>query len=280
MTSLDSLNALSPTDFAATLDGVFEHAPWVAERTAPSRPFLTVAALHDALMATVEQASPEQRLAFLNAHPELAADRLPPDLTDASLAEQRGLAMAAAPAAADLPALNRAYRDRFGFPFIVCVARHTPENILRTLHARLARDPASEPNAALAEVAHITRLRLAARVAGPGAPVMTGHLSTHVLDTSAGRPAAGLAVTLLVEGRPLATHTTDLDGRTPPLLPAGPLRQGHHTLVFAAAAYFSGRDQPSFYTEIPVPFVIADSEGRYHVPLLLAPFGYSTYRGS
>ena len=280
MLHLDTLNRADRTEFAAALQGVFEHAPWVAERTAQAAPFSTVAALHDALMASVEAAAPAEILAFLNAHPELAARALPPDLTAESTAEQTGLAMSAAPGAIGLPALNRAYRDRFGIPFIICVARHTPENILRTLDTRLAADPAQERATALSEIRHITRLRLVARVTGPGTPATTGHLGTHVLDTSRGRPAAGLEVTLRQEGRLLTTTTTNADGRTPDLLPPGPLRQGHHTLTFATAPYFSNHAQPVFYGSIPIPFQITEPEARYHIPLLLSPFGYSTYRGS
>ena len=282
MVALDTLNGADRTDFAAALEGVFEHAPWVAERTAEAREgqFPTVAALHDALMATLEAASPDEIVTFLNAHPELAASALPAGLTAESAAEQTGLSMAAAPGAADLPALNRAYRDRFGIPFIIGVARHTPENILRNLTSRLAADPVRERATALAEIRHITRLRLVARVSGPGAPPTAGHLSTHVLDTSLGRPAAGLAVTLHQEGRLLLTTTTDADGRTAQLVPHGPLRQGHHSLTFATADYFSAHGHPVFYGSIPIPFLITEPEGRYHIPLLLSPFGYSTYRGS
>ncbi len=280
MVALEALNGADPTDFAAALDGVFEHAPWVAERTARGRPFATVARLHDALMATVEAAAPDQIVGFLNAHPDLSGRAIPPDLTADSTAEQVGLSMSAAPGAVDLPSLNRAYRDRFGIPFIICVARHTPENILRTLRARLAADPAQERTIAIAEIRHITRLRLVARVSGPGPPVTTGHLSTHVLDTARGRPAAGLAVSLHQEDRLLLTTATDDDGRIGEILPAGPLRQGRHALTFATEAYLSRQGQPIFYGAIPVPFLIADSEARYHIPLLLSPFGYSTYRGS
>ncbi|MDT7951307.1 MAG: 2-oxo-4-hydroxy-4-carboxy-5-ureidoimidazoline decarboxylase [Acetobacteraceae bacterium] len=282
MIQLEALNDAAPAAFSAALDGIFEHAPWVAERTArgATGPFPSLAALHGALMATVEAASPDEFTAFLNAHPELSSSAVPADLTPDSTAEQAGLSMAGAAGAADLPTLNRAYRERCGFPFIICVARHTPENILRRLAARLATDPASERAATLDEIRHITLLRLLARVAGPGAQPTTGHLSTHVLDASIGRPAAGLAVTLLQEGRPVCTTATNDDGRTPPLLPAGPLRQGRYTLTFDTGPYFARQAQPVFFGKIPVPFAITESEGRYHIPLLLTPFSYSSYRGS
>jgi 2-oxo-4-hydroxy-4-carboxy-5-ureidoimidazoline decarboxylase len=277
MLTLDHLNTTE--DFTTALDGIFEHAPWVAERTVARRPFPTVAALHAALMQTVTE-SPEL-VAFLNAHPELAADKLPTGLTAESASEQSGLAMTHAEGAADLPALNRAYRDRFGFPFIIAVARHTPENVIRSLRHRLTNDPAAERAAAIAEIGHITKLRLAARVTGPGAPSTSGHLSTHVLDVSCGGPAAGLAVTLRQEGRVIAETITDSDGRTGAhLLPPGPLRQGRYELRFDTSAYFAAKNADTLYETIPIPFRITESEARYHIPLLLAPFAYSTYRGS
>ena len=279
MSPLDHLNTVPEPDFAAALDGIFEHAPWVAERTAARRPFPTVAALHAALMQTVAD-SPDL-LDLLNAHPELSAEKLATGLTEASAAEQTGLAMAQADGAAALPDLNRDYRGRHGFSFIIAVARHTPENVLRSLRTRLARDPATERAAAIDEIGHITKLRLAARVTGPGGSSTSGHLSTHVLDLGYGRPAAGLAITLLQEGRLVAEAMTDADGRTgAALLPPGPLRQGRYELRFDAGSYFAAKRVETLYGTIPIPFRISESEARYHIPLLLAPFAYSTYRGS
>jgi len=277
---LDALNDATPGAFAAALDGVFEHAPWVAERAAHRRPFATIAALHAALMEAVRSAEEPEIVAFLGAHPELVASKLPDDLTAASRAEQSALGLAAAPDAAALPDLNRAYRDRFGFPFIVCVARHTAQDVLRTLQSRLGRGRDEEREAALAEVERISLLRLLARVSGPGAPVVAGHFSSHVLDLHAGRPAQGLAVVLLQEGRHVAEGATDADGRIGDLLPPGPLRQGRYELQFDVSAYFATRGVATFYDRVPVRFAIDAAEARYHIPLLLAPYGYSTYRGS
>lgn len=281
MISLDALNGLPADAVVAALDGVFEHAPWVAARIVPRRPFATVATLHAALMDAVRDAPEPEILAFLNAHPELAADKLPTGLTDASQSEQLGLAMRDAHGADALPALNRDYRARFGFPFIVCVARHTAENVLRTLHARLANSPADERKTALDEVARISLLRLLQRVEGPGAPSVAGHLSVHALDLAAGRPAIGLAVTLLQEGRPIARAATDPVGRIGGgLIPEGPIRQGRYELAFEAGAYFAASGTDTFYDIVPIRFVAAAAEAKYHIPLLLAPFGYSTYRGN
>lgn len=278
---LATLNAADPASFAAALHGIFEHAPWVAEGAARLRPFASVAALHDAMMDVVEQSGAAATVAFLNLHPELAADKAVGGLTPESQAEQAGLGMAGTAGAADLAGLNRAYRKRFGFPFIVCVARHTAADVLRVLVRRRAGTPEAERTAALAEVRHITRLRLAQRVSGPGLPKTAGSLSVHVLDMAAGCPGADMAVTLLQEGREIASGTTNADGRVGTgLLPDGPLRQGRYELRFDAGPYFAARGEASLYDVIPIRFVIAESELHYHIPLLVAPYGYSTYRGS
>jgi 5-hydroxyisourate hydrolase len=102
-------------------------------------------------------------------------------------------------------------------------------------------------------------------------------LSTHVLDTALGRPAAGVRVTLLRGDSEVGSGSTDADGRLRDLTPS--VQPGTYTLVFATGPYFESTSRPMFYPEVRVTFVVAD-EKHYHVPLLLAPFGYSTYRGS
>ena len=102
------------------------------------------------------------------------------------------------------------------------------------------------------------------------------HLSTHVLDTALGKPAAGIPVALFQNGELLAEGTTDADGRVATLGPDF-LAAGGYTLLFDTAAYFG--DEPAFYPRVIVDFVVSGPE-HYHVPLLLSPFGYSTYRGS
>ena len=276
MTDLDDLNTAAADDFADGLSGIFEHAGWVAHTAARLRPFATVAALHEAMMEAVRQAPEPDRTAFLNGHPELGSDKV--ELTAESRAEQDALGLQAGTL---LLELNRGYRERFGIPFIVCVRRHTPANVLRVLRARLASDVETEHATALAEVGHITRLRLLDRVAGPGRPEMAGRLTTHVLDASSGRPAAGVEVELLCEDRRVAVARTNEDGRAPaPLLPPGPVRMGRYEIRFGIGAYWAASGVASFYDVVPVPFTVADAEGHYHVPLVASPWSYSTYRGS
>lgn len=110
-------------------------------------------------------------------------------------------------------------------------------------------------------------------------------ITTHVLDTSLGRPAAGVGVALDLMGpqgewQRLATGQTNADGRWFDALPPGALKAGRYRLVFAIGPYFSRLDAPAFFPEAAVDFEVIATDQHYHVPLLVSPFGYSTYRGS
>ena len=286
MHTLDQLNVMSKDEIVATLDGVFEHAPWVAASAAAQRPFATVAALHDALMAVARSAPADVCLGFLRGHPPLSPTALAdPALTPSSRSEQAGLAMAGlGDQLAGFEAASTAYEARFGFPFIVCVRRQTPQFVLRSLQQRLANTPEQERAAALAEIGHITRLRLVDRISGPGRPQTTGHLSTHVLDTVRGRAAEGILIELLREGMLIKEAVTNRDGRTDaPLLTHQPLRIGRYELRFHVEGYLAdlpNLSDPPWFDVIPIRFGIAEPEGHYHIPLLLGTWTYTTYRGS
>ena len=103
-------------------------------------------------------------------------------------------------------------------------------------------------------------------------------LSTHVLDASTGRPAAGVTVTLSHSGAELAAGVTDDNGRIGEL--GGELRAGIYRLRFDTGAYFAAQRVTGFYPEVVITFEITDSAAHHHVPLLLSPYSYSTYRGS
>ena len=284
--ALDALNVAPAAEFTAALGAVFEDAPWVAEQAAAARPFATVAALHEAMLATVRAAPSERVLSFLRGHPELGgAAAAAGTIGAASMAEQSALGLQRLEDDS-FAALNRAYSDRFGFPFILCVRRHTRASIRAEFERRLDNELPAERDAALREIGFITRLRLADQVAGPGMPAVHGALTTHVLDTAAGRPAEGVPMELLEVGgggAPLASSVTNADGRTPsPLLSGAPLRIGVYELRFQVGAYFAGQraGRPPFLDVIPVRFGISEPEAHYHVPLLVSPGAYSTYRGS
>ena len=115
-----------------------------------------------------------------------------------------------------------------------------------------------------------------------------GRLTTHVLDTAGGGPAAGMRVELFgfngAAGLPVSTFVTNADGRTDaPLLEGEALKPGGYRLLFHVGDYFRARgnaDAGRFLEQVPVDFVVSDPAGRYHVPLLVSPWSYSTYRGS
>ena len=106
-------------------------------------------------------------------------------------------------------------------------------------------------------------------------------ITTHVLDTALGRPAAGVPLKLERSGKTLGRGVTDADGRCRTLLAAanGGLKKGVYRLTFEVAAYFKKTRQKGFYPSVSIEFEVR-AGGHYHVPLLLSPWGYSTYRGS
>lgn len=111
------------------------------------------------------------------------------------------------------------------------------------------------------------------------------HITTHVLDVSIGRPAASVVVTLELQSSPgqwteAARGTTDADGRLRDWAAAKTLAAGTYRLIFDTRAYFAGRKITSLYPQVVIVFEVRDSQEHYHIPLLLSPFGYSTYRGS
>ena len=105
-------------------------------------------------------------------------------------------------------------------------------------------------------------------------------LSTHVLNLVSGQPVAGLSVTVYKGEETVGRLVTDEDGRCPDLLSGQSMTAGDYKLVFDVGAYFAARNTETFYQLVPIEFTISDLARHYHVPLLLSPYGYSTYRGS
>ena len=243
-------------------------------------------------MAAVAAAGEAEQLALIRGHPELGGKvALAGAMTAESRQEQGSLGLDRLSEAefAQFERLNSAYRARFGMPFIICVRRHTRNSILDNFERRLANSVEAERAAALQEIGHITRLRLVEAVEGPGKPKTDGRLSTHVLDTVSGRPAAGVRIVLEELGASaesvLKETLTNADGRTDePLIADGPLRIGTYEIAFHIGAYFAAQGMatslPPFLDVVPIRFAIAEPEGHYHVPLLASPWSYSTYRGS
>jgi 2-oxo-4-hydroxy-4-carboxy-5-ureidoimidazoline decarboxylase len=222
VTDLATLNAASAEGFAAALDGIFERAPWVAAGAAAARPFADGQALHAALMRVLEGAGKTACLAFLNGHEPLVAGPLPTSLTASSRLEQGDLPLGALIDAEALAVLNSAYQRRFGFPFVIALRRHTAANVLRELHRRLAAELATEWPAALAEVGHVTRYRLLARL---GEPVPSGSIAVELTW-----PVRALQ--LAREGQVITRRAVPAGARGPlPLWHEAPLRLGAYQLL-------------------------------------------------
>jgi 2-oxo-4-hydroxy-4-carboxy-5-ureidoimidazoline decarboxylase len=291
--TLSELNECSSADFVAALANIFEHSPWIAEQAAMARPFRGVRQLFDAMVAVVEGATPEARLTLIKAHPDLAnKTQRAAGLTVESNAEQNsvGLDRLSDAEYEAFERLNNAYRAKFAIPYIVCVRRHTRDSILRDFERRLPNDASTEAATSIAEICRIAALRLDQLLKSEDRLPVNGWLSTHVLDTHGGKPAAGINIELvelsdLGASRVIARATTNGDGRTDqPLIHGRPLPIGRYELSFRVAGYFAGRgvplSDPPFLDHIPLRFAVAEPEGHLHVPLLVTPWSYATYRGS
>ncbi|MGX1165579.1 2-oxo-4-hydroxy-4-carboxy-5-ureidoimidazoline decarboxylase [Bradyrhizobium sp. USDA 372] len=291
--SLGDLNAASTADFVAVLANVVEYSPWIAEQLAAKRPFAGINELHGALMAAIQSAEPDVQLALIRAHPDLAnKTQRAAGLTAESTDEQNsaGLDRLSDAEYSAFERANNAYRDKFGFPYIVCVRRHTKDSVLRDFEARLLNIAKTEIRRAIEEIGRISALRLDQLVVADDRLKVHGRLSTHVLDNQIGKPAPGIPIELvelasLGENRVIARTVTNADGRTDgPLIGGRPLPIGRYELRFSVAKYYAARNvplsDPPFLDEIPLHFAISEPESHYHVPLLVTPWSYSTYRGS
>jgi 2-oxo-4-hydroxy-4-carboxy-5-ureidoimidazoline decarboxylase len=242
--TLERLNQLDQAMFTQALGAIFEHTPEIARRTWARRPFASVAGLHAALTATLMALSADEQLALIRAHPDLAGKAaIAGELTPESAREQASARLdRLTPGEFEhFTRLNNAYRERFGMPFVICVRNHTRASILASFEERLAHGREQVIATALGEIAAIAGLRLRDLVLDPGdnTPAATGRLTTHVLDTAHGRPAAGVAIELwrIDAGGArtlLQSARTNADGRTDaPLLEGAALAAGGYELVFA-----------------------------------------------
>lgn len=164
--SLGALNALDRNAFVATLGNIFEHSPWIAAAVFDRRPFASVGALHDAMVDAVRKAGHDRQRALILAHPELGTAKV---VTDFSKQEQASLNLSASEQEERLRLrdLNKRYRDRFGFPFIIAVKGRSRPEIMKAMEERLGHSPDIEFETALDQIAQISRFRLDAMLATP-----------------------------------------------------------------------------------------------------------------
>jgi OHCU decarboxylase len=160
---MDSINELDRAAFVERYGPLFEHSPWVAEDAFSDRPFADEEELFEALRSAMYSAPRERQLALIRAHPDLAGRAaIEGTLTSSSEREQSsaGLDRLTPDEYRQFTSINAAYRERFGFPFVVCVREHTKESILRVAAERLEHTRDEEVRVALEEIAKIARLRM------------------------------------------------------------------------------------------------------------------------
>lgn len=165
--SMAALNAMSVADFVRVLGGVFEHSPWVAEQAAEHRPFTGIHALHAEMVRQIEAAGHDAQMKLICAHPELAGKAaVRGELTPESSLEQAGagLDQCSPQEFAHLTQLNQAYREKFGFPFILAVKGYDRAGVIAQFERRLGLTPAQETLESLQQIFRIGRLRLDALI--------------------------------------------------------------------------------------------------------------------
>ncbi|WP_217589426.1 2-oxo-4-hydroxy-4-carboxy-5-ureidoimidazoline decarboxylase [Burkholderia sp. GbtcB21] len=161
--TLNQLNTMAPNAFVAALSGIFEHSPWVAEVAAGERPFASIDALHKTMSGAVETGGEARQLALINAHPELAGKAaVRGELTAESTREQSGagLDQCTQEEFDKLLTLNRMYREKFGFPFILAVRGYDRHGIIANFESRVNHSRAEELRASLDQIYRIARFRL------------------------------------------------------------------------------------------------------------------------
>ena len=199
--------------------------------------------------------------------------------------EQKNVNDASVETINNLAKANTEYEEKFGFIFIVCATGKTAEEMLRLLTDRMENSKTAEINIAMGEQNKITFLRLKNLFSEEDwSSIKSCQLTTHVLNTSVGKPGKNISIRLQKMNENIwetfAQGVTNDDGRVGDLLPPGfILDAAKYKLIFETAAYFNMQDVQSFYPAVEIQFNIFD-EAHYHVPLLINPFGYSTYRGS
>jgi 5-hydroxyisourate hydrolase/2-oxo-4-hydroxy-4-carboxy-5-ureidoimidazoline decarboxylase len=199
--------------------------------------------------------------------------------------EQASVAAATKKTIAALADANTEYEAKFGFIFIVCATGKSATEMLRLLEDRLSNTIGEELHIAMGEQMKISILRFQKLITGGDWSFLKpGQLTTHVLDTAIGKPGKNISIRLQIPvngvWQTIAQGITNNDGRVADLLPAQKsLAHGNYKLVFDTGNYFAVQKIKGFYPEVEIQFIVFD-DAHYHVPLLINPFGYSTYRGS
>lgn len=278
------INAMIEADAADAFMQCCTSSKWVAKMVA-ARPHTDLDALLAAANANWAGLSESDYLEAFDGHPQIGdvSSLMAKYATTKALAagEQSGMTEADEQTIKQLARGNSDYLEKFGFIFIICATGKSAGEMSALLQARLGNDRQSELNNAAEQQRKIFNIRLNKFSQEP----KMSQITTHVLDTTRGRPACALPITLFnqVAGRwqQMAVGLTNSDGRIADLLASDlVLPAGNYRIHFDTKVYFESQHQQGFYPYVDIVFEIDAAGSHYHIPLLLTAYGYSTYRGS
>jgi 2-oxo-4-hydroxy-4-carboxy-5-ureidoimidazoline decarboxylase len=293
--SIHELISMSPAEIVDKVGGVYEHSPWVAEELVKDAGFSSLETITDlaaAMKSIVDNASYERKLELLNAHPDLCekVDKLK-ELTKESQEEQSrsGLQSLTDDARESFLQENTSYREKFRFPFIVAVRNASKYTVLAALAGRISNPVEKEFSIAMEQVHKIAWMRLLSLINTDNAK---GFLTCHVLDTTNGIGAHKMRIHLHKLSPPetagfIGEFITNDEGRLeggPALKGGKEFTVGVYEWTLFVGDYFASQGTftsgTPFLDTIPLRFGIDNPDDHYHVPLLVSPWSFSTYRGS
>ena len=289
MITLENLNALSKADAFAKFEQCCVSKTWV-KAMVEKRPFPNENTLiNKAASSWFNDCSSDDFKEAFTGHPKIGdVESLKEKFEhtkDWASGEQSKMNEADEETIKALSIANADYENKFGYIFIVSASGKSADEMLAIINNRLQHEAEEELFVAMNEQHKITVIRLSKLVAGLANNAdLRSHITTHALDTSVGTPASNMMITLNGlrnnEWKPISVGITNNDGRIGDVLPAGrKLKAGIYMMVFNTKAYYDSHNQKGFYPEVTIQFEVTDTS-HYHIPLLINPFGYSTYKGS
>jgi len=289
MITLDQLNSLSKRDAFSKLEQCCVSKTWVNNLIA-SRPFTSENEMtKKAASIWYNDCSIEDFKEAFTGHPKIGnVDSLKEKFAHTAEwagNEQSKVAEANMETIEALAKANELYEDKFGYIFIVSASGKSAKEMLTIVNSRLNHNVDDEIYIAMNEQHKITLIRLAKLIENfSDRADLISHITTHALDTSIGTPAKHMLITLKGlrndQWKPMSVGITNNDGRISDVLPPGRLlTPGNYTMTFNTGNYYKNNNQNGFYPEASIQFEVTD-DSHYHIPLLINPFGYSTYRGS
>jgi len=282
---LNELNNLPEPDFIKAVSVCLGSETW-QKIMAAKRPFINMKQLfHESNDAWYNGCTPRDWQEAFTHHPAIGdvqsiAEKFS-DTREFAGSEQASVKEAAQDILDKLLSGNKKYADKFGFIFIVYASGKSAAEMLSLLESRLRNTKEEELAVAMGEQQKITQNRLKKMLNEENVSALgVSQLTTHVLDTSTGIPGRAIVIKLKKNKTVVTEGITNRDGRIPDLLPSElVLKAGDYTLFFDTYSYYQEKNIETFYPFVEINFTITGDE-HYHVPLLINPFGYSTYRGS